>query len=349
MIGRVIDGRYRVRAQLGSGGVGAVYEGEHVEIKKPVAIKVLHGLFASTEEFRRRFEREARAASRLDHPSCVTVIDFGRVSRLDPMEGAVGLLGIPYLVMEFVRGRVLVERMGDAPRLSAGESAQIALGILAGLKHAHGLGIIHRDVKPANVMLLAGDEGVRTKLLDFGLAKDLGGAVDEEEDPLTQAGTVFGTPGYLSPEQASGKKADARSDLYSAGVVLFEMVCARRPFLRPDPLDVVRDHLNTPPPSPRAFATALGGAGAGHPRARAGKRSGSAVSERRGVRRRARRHARAARARAGPLRRDCAHPAAALAVRRRRRAAAAAGGCGGRIAPPRAAPRRDPPRRRRCR
>jgi eukaryotic-like serine/threonine-protein kinase len=256
LLGRVIDGRYRVRARLGSGGVGVVYEGEHVEIKKPVAIKVLHGMFAATEEFRLRFEREARASSRLDHPSCVSVLDFGRVSRLEPMEGAVGLLGIPYLVMEFVRGRVLT----DYRPSGAAEAVQIVLGILAGLRHAHSLGIVHRDVKPANVMVLAstgiGGEPLRTKLLDFGLAKDLGGP-EAPEKPLTQAGTVFGTPSYLSPELAAGAKADARSDLYSAGVVLFELLCGRRPFRRDDPLDVVRDHLNTPPPSPRSLAPSL--------------------------------------------------------------------------------------------
>src|SRR5688572_29269816 len=111
LLGRVIDGRYRIRKKLGSGGVGAVYEGEHIEIKKTVAIKVLHGIFASTEEFRRRFEREARAASRLEHPSCVAVLDFGRAQKIEPFGDPDGfsLMGIPYLVMEFVRGQVLVD------------------------------------------------------------------------------------------------------------------------------------------------------------------------------------------------------------------------------------------------
>ncbi len=252
LIGRVIDGRYRISARLGAGGVGTVYEGEHIEIKKRVAVKVLHGAFAVSEEFRRRFEREARAASRLDHPSCVTVIDFGRIAQLQPMEGAVGLLGAPYLVMELVRGTVLV----DHTAVGAVEAVRIVLGILAALRHAHSLGIIHRDVKPANVMLLADDDGgrPRVKLLDFGLAKDLGGA-DGPEEPITQAGTVFGTPSYLSPELASGAKADGRSDLYSTGVVLFELVCGRRPFVHDNPLDIVRDHLSTPPPAPRSLAS----------------------------------------------------------------------------------------------
>jgi serine/threonine protein kinase len=253
MLGRIIDGRYRVVRKLGEGGVGAVYEGEHIEIKKPVAIKVLHGVFSSTEEFRLRFEREARAASRLEHPSCVTVLDFGRVQRLEPMEGAVGLLGIPYLVMEFVRGQSLVDRLKEGPPLSTLEAVQVELGILAALKHAHSLGIIHRDVKPANVMIIPDEGKLRPKLLDFGLAKDLA-APDES---LTQAGMVFGTPSYLSPEQAQGSKADARSDLYSAGVMLFEMVCGRRPFVHEDPLDTVRDHLEKAPPRPKSLAPGI--------------------------------------------------------------------------------------------
>jgi serine/threonine protein kinase len=253
-VGRIVDGRYRVGKKLGAGGVGAVYEGEHVEIKKPVAIKVLHGVFASTEEFRLRFEREARAASRLDHPSCVTVLDFGRVQRLEPMQGAVELIGIPYLVMEFVRGQSLLDRLQDGPRLSTMEAVQIEIGVLGALKHAHSLGIIHRDVKPANVMLIPDEGKLRPKLLDFGLAKEIDAA---EKETLTQAGMVFGTPSYLSPEQAAGGKADARSDLYAAGVMLFEMVCGRRPFVNKDPLDTVRDHLSTPPPKPRSLAPGI--------------------------------------------------------------------------------------------
>src|SRR5439155_8580172 len=113
LIGRLIDTRYRVRARLGAGGVGAVYSGEHVEMKRPVAIKVLHGMFGASDEFRKRFEREAQAASRLSHPACVAVLDFGRVSRVEPPADAARLLGMPYLVMEFVRGKLLLERLEE--------------------------------------------------------------------------------------------------------------------------------------------------------------------------------------------------------------------------------------------
>ncbi|HEY7954033.1 MAG TPA: serine/threonine-protein kinase [Polyangia bacterium] len=263
LIGRVLDGRYRVRGRLGEGGVGAVYEGEHIEIKKTVAIKVLHAMFASTEEFRRRFEREARAASRLAHPACVQVLDFGRVEKVERTEPdgtrapdeTLGpkIVGMPYLVMEYVRGTVLADRIFDGPPLSPEDAVQVTRDVLSALKHAHGLGIVHRDLKPANVMLLDGDlTGTRVKLLDFGLAKELGPGGDANE-PLTQAGMVFGTPGYLSPEQAAGRPADERADLYSLGVVLFEMACGRRPFVREDPLDAVRDHMHTPPPKPRGL------------------------------------------------------------------------------------------------
>ncbi|HEX9102326.1 MAG TPA: serine/threonine-protein kinase, partial [Polyangia bacterium] len=256
LIGATIDGRYRIKARLGHGGVGAVYQGEHVETRRPVAIKVLHAVFAGTDEFNRRFEREAQAASKLTHPSCVSVLDFGRVERVEPVAGGARLLGIPYLVMEFVRGEPLADRL--ARPMAPTEAVVIARGVASALRHAHGLGIVHRDIKPANIMLVEdGGTGLVVKLLDFGLAKMVGDDSASNNEPLTQAGMVFGTPGYLSPEQASGQGADARSDIYALGVVLYEMVAGRRPFMRQDPLDVVRDHLNTLPPPPRAVGAPI--------------------------------------------------------------------------------------------
>jgi serine/threonine-protein kinase len=262
--GRLLDGRYRVGARLGAGGVGVVYAAEHAEIKKPVALKVLHSSHGRTEQARQRFEREARAASRLSHPACVSVIDFGRIATLEPpLATSIGdeLAGAPYLVMEYVRGESLQDRLDRRAQqpLSASEAIEITRGLLGALRHAHGLSIVHRDVKPANVMLPlpgAGDLGWTVKLLDFGLARD----VEEEargQAPLTEAGMVFGTPGYISPEQASGKRADARCDLYSLGVVLFEMICGRAPFVHTDRVKVVRDHLLTPPPLARVFAAGV--------------------------------------------------------------------------------------------
>jgi serine/threonine-protein kinase len=268
LLGCVLDGRYRVLSRLGQGGVGSVYEGEHVEIKKPVAIKVLHGMFAGTAEFQQRFEREARAASRLSHPGCVSVLDFGRVKTLETPTpagaasgGASGLVDMPYLVLEFVRGRTLSDRLAAQPAgvpLDLTEACLIARGVLSALRHAHGHDLVHRDVKPANIMLVdGGSTGLLVKLLDFGLAKELSrheGSRDGGEspgEPLTQAGMVFGTPGYLSPEQAAGSQADARSDLYAVGVVLYEMICGRRLFPALDPIETVRAHLSTAPAHPQ--------------------------------------------------------------------------------------------------
>jgi serine/threonine-protein kinase len=257
LLGRTVDGRYAVRAVLGRGAVGAVYEAEHVELHKHVALKVLHAAMARTEEFRKRFEREARSASRLAHPGCVSVIDFGHVTRLDPAAGGDALIGMPYLVMELVKGELLAERI-DKGKLPPHEAVVIARGVLAALRHAHGLDLVHRDIKPANISLASvGETAPLVKLLDFGLAKSVADDSPDAKQPLTQAGMVFGTPGYLSPEQAAGKPADARSDLYAFGVVLFEMVCGFPPFVGAEALDVVRDHLSTPPPPPRKFTPAL--------------------------------------------------------------------------------------------
>jgi serine/threonine-protein kinase len=256
LLARVIDGRYLIRRRLGRGSAGSVFEGEHLQTKRRVAIKVLHYVLSASGELRSRFEREAQAASRLSHPACVSVLDFGRIAKIEPAGGADDLLGIPYLVMEFVSGELLLDRIHKGP-LAAGEALLILRGVLSGLRHAHGLGIVHRDVKPENIMLSSvGDPTPLVKLLDFGLAHDLSSDAAGASAHLEQ-GKVFGSPRYLSPEQAVGQPADARSDLYALGVVLFEMVCGRPPFVRTELVDLLHDHASAPPPSPRQFTPSL--------------------------------------------------------------------------------------------
>jgi serine/threonine-protein kinase len=219
--------------------MGAVYRVEHVMLKKELALKFLHPELGRLDEVARRFEREAEAAARLDHPNIVNVTDFGRTAD-----------GMLFLVMELLQGQSLTSLIrpdGHGRPLPVERALHIERQILRALEHAHVSGIVHRDLKPDNVMIIArdGDRDI-VKLLDFGIAKMT--APDESDAPssgqaLTQAGVVFGTPEYLSPEQAMGEEADRRADLYSAGIVLYEMLTGRRPFEAPSKVAIVSMHL----------------------------------------------------------------------------------------------------------
>jgi serine/threonine protein kinase len=213
--GTIVADRYRIDALLGEGGMGAVYRAEHIHMRKLVAIKVLHAELTTSKEVVARFEREAIAAGTIAHSNVAAATDFGR------LEG-----GSFFLVLEYVDGRTLRRELREGP-ISPKRAVRIARGIVDALVAAHGHGIVHRDLKPENVMLTQrGDERDCVKVLDFGIAKlDVQGGV-----PLTRAGTIFGTPDYMSPEQALGQTADGRSDLYSLGVMLFEMLTGTRPF-----------------------------------------------------------------------------------------------------------------------
>jgi tRNA A-37 threonylcarbamoyl transferase component Bud32/tetratricopeptide (TPR) repeat protein len=236
LIGRVIADRYRVRAPLGRGGMGAVYRVEHLMLKKELALKFLHPELGRLDEVSRRFEREAEAAAKLDHPNIVAVTDFGRTAD-----------GMLFLVMELLAGRSLTDVIrpdAEGRPLSVERALHIERQILRALDHAHSVGIVHRDLKPDNVMLVE-REGDRdfVKLLDFGIAKMTAPDGETRGDALTQAGVVFGTPEYLSPEQAMGEEADRRADLYSAGIVLYEMLTGRRPFEAASKVAIVSMHL----------------------------------------------------------------------------------------------------------
>jgi serine/threonine-protein kinase len=234
-IGRLLDGRYRIVALIGSGGIGAVYRAEHAALDRSVAVKVLLEGFGEIPELKRRFVREAKALSALSHPHVVPVIDFG----LEPEA---------YLVMELLEGQTLEDLLREGP-LPPARALRIARQILSGLAFAHGRGVAHRDLKPANVFLQAlPDAQDHVRLLDFGLAKFLDDERGESDATLTKAGMVFGTPAYMAPEQATGERADARADVYSAGILLYELLTGRRPFNDPTRAELLRAHLLTRPP-----------------------------------------------------------------------------------------------------
>jgi serine/threonine-protein kinase len=248
MLGRTVVGRFTVVSRIGAGSMGSVYRAWQEAVGRPVALKIMRWDRASDPESRARFEREARAMSQLVSPNTVTIYDFGQAQ-----DGSV------YLAMELLEGESLGARLRRTPRLPLVDAVHIAREALVSLAEAHDKGIIHRDLKPDNLFLArlpdAAGPGQRElcKLLDFGIAK----VVREERaiDALeTQAGTVFGTPRYMSPEQAQGKPLDPRSDLYALGVILYQMVTGRAPFDDEDAVVVMARHIKTVPKLPRDVA-----------------------------------------------------------------------------------------------
>ena len=220
-------GAYVITARIGRGGMASVYQAHHPALDRNVAIKVLWESLADQPGFLERFRREARAASRLRHPNILTVYDFGEDN------------GIAYMVTELLPGGTLADRLGR--QLPATEVLRVLRGIGSALDTAHDAGLIHRDVKPSNILFTRDGEPV---LADFGIARLL-----ESEENLTVQGTLIGTPHYMAPEMAAGEEVGRASDLYSLGVVLYEMLAGEPPFPRPTPIAVVRAHIYEPPPS----------------------------------------------------------------------------------------------------
>ncbi|HEX4515045.1 MAG TPA: serine/threonine-protein kinase, partial [Polyangiaceae bacterium] len=234
LIGTVVGGRYKLERLIGEGGMSAVYEGEHIHMHKPVAVKVLSPEMSKSSEAVERFHREAMAASRIDHPNVAAATDFGELEDQSF-----------FLVLELVTGKTLREVV-TAGKLPVRRALHVARQIASALSRAHALDIVHRDLKPENVMLTSrsvGDAERRrnsedddfVKVLDFGIAKlamkDFApDATPSDAAPHTQLGMVYGTPEYMSPEQAMGKPIDARADLYSLGVIMFEMLAGVRPW-----------------------------------------------------------------------------------------------------------------------
>jgi eukaryotic-like serine/threonine-protein kinase len=237
LLGTLLAGRYRIEALIGSGGMGAVYRARHMHMRKAVAVKVLHKEMTAFPEVVARFEREAVAAGRIEHSHVVSATDFGKLED-----------GSFYLVLEFIEGQSLAKLVSKVGALAPLRALRITRQIVEALQAAHAVGIVHRDLKPDNVMLVDKDDDPDfVKVLDFGIAKV---KVEEtaEQPALTQIGTVFGTPEYMSPEQARGELVDARADLYTVGVILFEMLSGNSPFKDDDLVVVLTRHLTADPP-----------------------------------------------------------------------------------------------------
>ncbi len=235
--GTTVSDRYKILAPLGEGGMGAVYQAEHVYMKKIVALKVLHASVAGDADVVARFEREAVAAGSIQHPNVAAATDFGRLPD-----------GTFFLVLEYIDGTNLRAEIDKGP-VDQHRALRIMRKVVEGVAAAHEKGIVHRDLKPENVMLLDG-EGERVKVLDFGIAKiETTAAASDPNKILTQTGQVFGTPDYMSPEQAMGEVVDKRTDYYSLGVILFEMLAGTRPFSG-DTMALLRDRvINERPPA----------------------------------------------------------------------------------------------------
>jgi serine/threonine protein kinase len=232
LTGRTLDQKYYLESKLGVGGMGTVYRAGRLLIGDRVAVKVLHPDRMADPHAVERFRREAQTASRLKHPNVVTVYDFG-VSREGLMELAGG-----------VSLRSLVHRLG---RPAVTVAAEIIRQVCAALDETHRQGIVHRDIKPENILVQTIPGGLKVKLLDFGIAA----LRDVKSDRLTRAGGCVGTPHYMSPEHCLGEELDGRSDIYSLGIVLFEMLTGVVPFDSPTPTAIVIKHVNDPPPLPR--------------------------------------------------------------------------------------------------
>jgi serine/threonine protein kinase len=240
-------GRYVLRDLLGQGGMASVHLAHDTVLDRPVAVKTLHTNLGNEQSFRERFRREAQSVAKLNHTNIVSVFDSGE----DTIDGQL----VPYIVMEYVEGKplgdVLAADIAQFGAMPADKALKITGDVLAALSVSHEMGLVHRDIKPGNVMVTK--RGV-VKVMDFGIARAMQSGVTS----MTQTGMVVGTPQYLSPEQALGRGVDERSDLYSVGCMLFELLTGRLPFDADSPLAMAYQHVQETPPAPSSFNSALG-------------------------------------------------------------------------------------------
>jgi serine/threonine protein kinase len=237
LIGKIFDNRYQIKELIGRGGMGAVYKAVHTTMNQVVAVKVLNKEYTGDEKQVQRFYQEARNSSQLKHPNTIRVFDFGRSED-----------GHLYIAMEYLEGTTLTKVIQKDKTIPIPRIVNIIKQALKALGEAHAIGLIHRDLKPDNIFLtkIYGEDDF-VKVLDFGIAKFYEGS--QKHESLTQTGFICGTPLYISPEQALGRELDHRADLYSIGVILYEMVCGKPPFKADNPLGIVMKHIHdTPPP-----------------------------------------------------------------------------------------------------
>lgn len=239
-----LGGRYEVRSLIGRGGMAEVNLGFDTRLNRIVAIKRLRTDLARDSVFQARFRREAQSAASLNHPNIVAVYDTGEENIITPDGSTVS---VPYIVMEYVEGHTVKDLLSDGTAVPIDEAVEIASGVLSALAYAHTAHLVHRDIKPGNIMLT--HDG-KVKVMDFGIAR----ALTDSQATMTQTNAVVGTAQYLSPEQARGEQVDPRSDLYSVGVLLFELLTGQPPFRGDSAVSVAYQHVSTVPPAPSALA-----------------------------------------------------------------------------------------------
>lgn len=242
---RILAGRYQVGELIGRGGMAEVHIGHDTRLGRTVAIKILRSDLARDPSFQARFRREAQSAAALNHPAIVAVYDTGEDVFTEPT-GTVA--HVPFIVMEYVEGHTVRDILRDGSAVPIDEAVEITAGVLSALEYSHHAGIVHRDIKPANVMITPTGA---VKVMDFGIAR----AVADSAATMTQTQAVIGTAQYLSPEQARGEQVDARSDLYSTGCLLFELLTGRPPFVGDSPVAVAYQHVREIPPVPSTIAS----------------------------------------------------------------------------------------------